>query len=80
MAGKSKLSELRVRAAKGLAAIGGAVVALGAAGGVATADDNISIYSFYFFVLPRPFLARSSITACAAANRAIGTRKGDALT
>jgi len=44
MTGKSNLSELRVRAAKGLAAIGGAVVALGASGGVATADDNISIY------------------------------------
>src|SRR5271156_5079563 len=44
MTGKSNLSELRVQAAKGLAAIAGAVVALGASGGVATADDNISIY------------------------------------
>ena len=44
MTGKSNLSKLCVRAAKGLAAIGGAVVALGASSGVAMADDNISIY------------------------------------
>src|ERR1700735_4967177 len=44
MTGKSNLSDLCVQAAKAFAALGGAVFALGASGGVAMADDSISIY------------------------------------
>ena len=44
MTGKTDLSNFCLRAAKGLAAIGGALVAFGASGGAAMADDNISIY------------------------------------
>jgi hypothetical protein len=35
---------------------------------------------YFLFFAPDFFAARSSITACAAARRAIGTRNGEALT
>jgi len=43
-------------------------------------DFPHEVYRFFPFFFARPFAVRSSITACAAASRATGTRNGDALT